>query len=560
MPEYLFTRAVFLASLSWAVLIHFADALSNKAESFPLRFGFVLLSHLFLFGLWWVVKKSFLDFLKPGFVPLVFFTFILIGSALRGLVFQFLLAGFDLSVQTNYIQRAWTSALNMTLVTTLSILVVANLNSQRSLRTRLLLDADRLEFAKKASSIAMGDASPETAQRIKRDLLMKLQEMRQSSLPLLLAQIRTMIDEVVRPLSRTLDESEQSWTPPVIDLREHRIGFRSAFKESMNASQINYLFVPIFMTVLTTPAILARSSALNAFVVFPATIFTVSLWSYFVVKIIGPRWNTAFSYFFLTSLNATVFAFSTLIFTRDFEKQYSLFMPAIVFYITWSLVLSFLKTLFRLNTEANMKLDEFTNELAWQVAHLRERSFQNKRKLAAALHGQVQAKLASTYLQLSALDQADPKLDSKIEPLFTELAKTIESIDSQDSSSHDLVEMFQKVSGNWFNIAQIQMLAEPQMIAQIHQDQVCTSTLVDLIPELCFNGIKHGKATRISINFKFKGDRVLELIVSNDGIVDESALGMGLGSKLLNEVTIFWERKTEGDLAVTHVELAYRAS
>jgi signal transduction histidine kinase len=559
MPEYLFTRAVFLSSLSWAVLIHFADALNNKAESFPLRFGFVLVSHLFLFGLWWAARKLFLDFLKPGFIPLFFFIFILIGSALRGILFQFLLASFDLSVQTNYAQRAWTSALNMTLVTTLSILVVANLNSQRSLRTRLLLDADRLEFAKKASSIAMGDASPETAQKIKRDLLKKLEDMRKSSLPLLLAQIRTMIDEVVRPLSRSLDDSEQSWTPPVIDLRAHRIGFTSAFKESVNASQINYLFVPIFMTVLTVPAVLARSSAFNAFVVFPATIFTVGLWCYFIVKVIAPRWNTDLSYFFLTSLNASVFAFSTLIFTRDFEKKYSLFIPAIVFYITWSIVLSFLKTLFRLNTEANLKLDEFTNELAWQVAHLRERSFQNKRKLAAALHGQVQAKLSSTYLQLSSLDQADPKLEVKMEPLFTELEKSIESIDSQDSSSHDLLEVFQKVSGNWSNIAQIHMVAEPQLIAQIHQDQVCTSTLVDLIPELCFNGIKHGRATHISIDFKFKSDRVLELIVSNDGIVDESGSGMGLGSKLLNEVSIFWERKTEGVLAVTHVELAYRA-
>ena len=218
-----------------------------------------------------------------------------------------------------------------------------------------------------------------------------------------------------------------------------------------------------------------------------------------------------------------------------------------------------MKTLFRLNTEANLKLDEFTNELAWQVAHLRERSFQNKRKLAAALHGQVQAKLSSTYLQLSSLDQADPKLEVKMEPLFTELEKSIESIDSQDSSSHDLLEVFQKVSGNWSNIAQIHMVAAPQLIAQIHQDQVCTSTLVDLIPELCFNGIKHGRATHISIDFKLKSDRVLELIVSNDGIVDESGSGMGLGSKLLNEVSIFWERKTEGVLAVTHVELAFRA-
>lgn len=560
MPEYLFTRSVFLASFLWILLIHFADSLNNKAERFPLRFGIVLLCHLLLFGLWWVAKKVFLDFLKPGFVPLFFFGVILVGSALRGILFQFLLTNFDLSVQTNYAQRAWTSALNMTLVTTLSILVVANLNSQRSLRTRLLLDADRLEFAKGASSIAMDDASQETAQIIKRDLLSKLEHVRQSSLPVLLDQIRKMIDEVVRPLSRSLDESEQSWSPPVIDLRAHRVGFRSAFKESMNASQINYLFVPIFMVVLTVPSIFTRSSVINAFVVLPGTLLVGALWSYFVVKVIAPRWNTAFSYFFLTSLIATVFAFISLIFTRDFERPYSLFVPAIVFYVTWSVVLSFLKTLFRLNAEANMKLDEFTNELAWQVAHLRERSFQNKRKLAAVLHGQVQAKLASTYLQLSSLDQADPNLDARIGPLFTELKKTIEGIDSKDSNSHDLVEMFQKVTENWAQIAEIKLAADQKIVSEIQADQVCTAALVELIPELCFNSIKHGKATKVSVDFEFKSDRVLQLIVSNDGSVGESFSTAGLGSKLLSEVSIFWERKTEGERAVTRVDLAYRAS
>jgi signal transduction histidine kinase len=489
-----------------------------------------------------------------------FFVVILIGSALRGLVFQFFLTGFDLSVQTNYAQRVWTSALNMTLVTTLSILVVANLNSQRSLRTRLLLDADRLEFAKKASSIAMSAASLETAQSIKRELLKKLDDMRQSSVPVLLDQIRKMIDEVVRPLSRSLDESEQSWTPPVIDLRAHRIGFRSALKESMNASQINFLFVPIFMTVLTVPAVLARSSALNAFIVLPGTILVGGLWSYFVVKVIAPRWNTSFSYFFFTFANGIVFAFLTLIFTRDFERPYSLFVPAIVFYVTWSLVLSFLKTLFRLNAEANMKLDEFANELAWQVAHLRKRSFQNKVRLAAVLHGQVQAKLASTYLQISALDQADPKLDSKIGPLFTELAKTIEGIDSQENSSHDLIEMFQKVSENWAQIAEIKLAADQEILSEIQADLVCTAALVELIPELCFNSIKHAKATKVSVDFEFKSDRVLQLIVSNDGSVGESFSTAGLGSKLLSEVSIFWERKIEGERAVTRVDLAYRAS
>lgn len=560
MPEYLFTRSVFVAILAWSLFVHYGDSLNNRTEGYILRFGIVLVAHLFLYSFWWIAKKAILDYIKPSWIPIPLLIVIAIGGALRGLLFQYMLNNSDLSLQINYTQRAITSLFNITLVATMAILVVANLQVIQSSRTRLLIEADRLKFANSSSELAMKDFSSETAQRIKSELLNKVSEIRNSSIPAILVGIRSMIDEVVRPLTRNLDNALPTWVPPTIDPREHRIRLRSAFKQSASTSYINYLFVPIFMAITALPSILARTSLATGLVVFPLSIFVVALWCYFVARVVSRMWDSLFAYFFLTALNGIIFGFSTLTYTYNFSSPFVLFASAIGFYSTWSIVVSFLKTLFRLNIEANQKLDEFTNELAWQVAYLRETSFQSQRKLAAALHGQVQAKLASTYLQLGSINEHEEGSDKKARSLLDELEKTIEGIDSADKNPHDLNQLFQKVVENWSNVAHIQMLAEPQIIAQIQRDQICASTLMDLIPELCFNSIKHGKATQISVDFKFKSDRVLELIVSNDGSVEETSSGIGLGGKLLNEVSIFWERKTEGERAVTRVDLAYRAA
>ena len=170
----MFSRAVFLTSFTWALTIHFADSLNNKNEGYILRFGIVLIAHIILFGFWWVMKITLLDFLKPSWVPILLLFVIIIGSGLRGLVFQYLLEYFEFSVDITYLQRSLASILNITLITTLATVAVANLQSPQSLRIRLLIEADRLEFAKRTSRLAFEEVGLENSQQIKKDLLLTL--------------------------------------------------------------------------------------------------------------------------------------------------------------------------------------------------------------------------------------------------------------------------------------------------------------------------------------------------------------------------------------------------
>ena len=68
---------------------------------------------------------------------------------------------------------------------------------------------------------------------------------------------------------------------------------------------------------------------------------------------------------------------------------------------------------------------------------------------------------------------------------------------------------------------------------------------------MSFNAVKHGQASSIKIACQEVDPRILELIVSNDGNVLEPSERRGLGSQLLEESTIDWNRFTAQAKTVT---------
>ena len=82
-------------------------------------------------------------------------------------------------------------------------------------------------------------------------------------------------------------------------------------------------------------------------------------------------------------------------------------------------------------------------------------------------------------------------------------------------------------------------------------------SLIDVIPDLVFNAIKHGKANSIEISIKFQDERVVELIVKDNGIHELVDLGTGLGTKIMNESAISWNRERIAGHTVTTAEFAF---
>jgi signal transduction histidine kinase len=557
MPEYLFTWPVFNATLIWALALHFSDLLNNVIGNYFQRFFIIIALHLAIFAVLYLLTKILFNLLAPHFVPIALFISIAILGTARGVVLQYFLIQFNSAVDSSYELRMWASFLNTTSSFVVATITLAYVRSQFSTRNRLLIDKDRLEYVQESAQISLASVSPEAVVGIKANLLQEIELMARSSTKEILLQIRNTIDEVVRPLSRSLDQKNSAWTPPGIEVKAFQINWIDAFKESTKPTQINYTLVPAMMCIVALPTILQRTSAVIALPALTVICTVGFIWGYLVQRFVAPNFKTSIAYFVLALINGALMGSLTLFFTSDYNEPYGLLILSIIFFPSSSLIISFLTTSIRLDKEGNQQLEEITKNLAWNVARVREQHFHMQKSLAAKLHGEVQAKLASTYLQIQNLTEAGLDNSDKIQGLLQDLRKTVEEIDRPKSSGSDLQAMLDRVKRNWDQVAKIQTLIDPKVLEQIERDRVCADTLAEIIPELCFNGIKHGNADHITISLKFKDERVVYLEVANNGLVHEINTPDGLGTKFLNEASISWERVQENGVTITKAEFAY---
>lgn len=78
-----------------------------------------------------------------------------------------------------------------------------------------------------------------------------------------------------------------------------------------------------------------------------------------------------------------------------------------------------------------------------------------------------------------------------------------------------------------------------------------------MIPELCFNSIKHGKASEVEVSLEQNSPKTIILKVQDNGNKIEEKSTKGLGTKLLDECAINWKREKSKDLVITSAEFAF---
>jgi signal transduction histidine kinase len=101
--------------------------------------------------------------------------------------------------------------------------------------------------------------------------------------------------------------------------------------------------------------------------------------------------------------------------------------------------------------------------------------------------------------------------------------------------------------------------ANQEVINNVDKDNLCSTALLDIIPELCFNSIKHGQASQVQVTLTQINPKTILLQVINDGVQIDKDSTKGLGTKLLDECAISWHRNREKEHIITSAEFAISA-
>lgn len=562
-PRYLLDWRTQLMPFIWLIYVHVIDQEFSFGDTVP-RLAVLLASYLAFVLTLALIKKLWLDKKPSGKSHLLPITVaLLISGLVRGVIFAALLEQIGYRNSTDPAFRIVASALNATSATLVgSVLVTSMLEHSKAIVALASEQAELIylrDVALAQSQLAHQKLVNETKARLSRifSSLAKLPAEK------FLQRIRTTIDDVVRPISYELERT----TPPIPKKRmlpeESKFKWRQVLEDATRPGAIRAVEITVFTFFVVISAAVSKFGTFwaGAVVIYLFTFGLAVMW--LAGKLVDPILKSA-------PFWARVLALSAMLFTGSWIIKICVAPIAIqtqnpTYFDNFSPFFSMLSGLgfaighsaLEQSAKVQSAMAEITQRLAWDAARASELQRQRYRNLARALHGSIQALLASTYLKAEAQQKRSGLSESYRQKVSKNLISKLSDLDEKSPEPASLMTVLDQVMATWQGIATIHVETNPFVGDFLEQDPVCLTAVIDLIPELVFNSIKHGDAKHVFVSVKTLNDRVLELEVSNDGMSFAANQKLGLGSKLISESSLEWSRTNDAGLAITRVLLPF---
>ena len=549
-PQVLVSRPVFFVSLFWSMLAHFLDISINPPGFIVERASVVVIAHLAMFGSIWLLVKAISKFSQLA-QSLLMLVVIAIGSSVRGVVLWWLFfeLGYHTIDQLGY--RAIVAIPVLGIPVALFAITTHRVREYSQARRTGLAESKRLLELKKRTQENIKESAEQRLQQIKQTVFASLGLDRQNASSKTLDALNETIEKVVRPLSHQLDEEEGTWAAESKDSSKIRINWIEVVKDSLLPQFIHPIAVGLSVSLSGSIFMISQYSALeSAYLIFVAgAVPWLVLWLFKSVLLnysrTAPTWVIRLGIFCGLLLSGFLTGSATLVVTISTDSPYALFYNGQVFVLAFAVFYALTSSAQAQARIISERLLETSNGLAWEVARVTDEQRQLRRALAHALHGPLQAGLTSALIRMKSASTLENKEFEEIESAIrSELKTLVDSISlSENNNVQNLAGIMGSLDATWEGIAtsgiELRDIAEDEL----SRDRVLMNTLGELLSELTFNAIKHGKATRIDFALEKKAEDIVCLTCSDNGIQSPDSGRIGLGTKLLDECALQWKRE-----------------
>lgn len=555
-PAYLLTWPVFFTTYIWSLLVHFTDSIINGPGFLLKRLIVISGLQLLVFFLIYLTVKLLIDRTKSNIVPVALFFTICAVALFRGFVFEYWFYAWDITESLNPGVRMRASLLNLAIAFTISTIAVANTRRHHMINSKLILEREHLELTRNNAETSIAEIDKTLINNIENELRTYVKGFENKNLSEVLPLLRNLIDQVVQPLSRRIQSQYTPWSPPIGQQDKVKVQWRNVLSQSFRPNQIKYLMIPALMIVIAIPTVTSRSP-------LPDTLRSM-LTVFLVAAIVGKFFRVIFrnsksnflSYLVVVLTTSLAMGAASLNLTKNYENKYALVSPAVSLYIIAALITSVLSSREILANQITSELSETVKQMQWSVSRIREGQRQRYQSLSRYLHGHLQAFLSSKYLELEKLDSSAPETTETLHRVITEIYLEIEGIGHSEHVAEPIISVVEKIAQSWDKIAKIDPAIHSEILERIESDQLCRSALVDVLPELVFNGIKHGKATDLRIELNLLHPDVVRLVITDNGSFELIESVTGVGTRILNESCISWDRIRKDSKTITTADFA----
>lgn len=380
--------------------------------------------------------------------------------------------------------------------------------------------------------------------------------------------LKDVVGEVVRPLSRELMFD----VPNAVDAQLERSRDRGSLgKVYRQAFALEWRAAPGIVTLLTGMAGFPIFSALAAegrrvfFLVPLAIIYLGYMAANFVYARLQksrPSWQRILLFALLMTGAAVPGSYVSLIlldYASGLRGQLNALLLGLATMVIAAVVAT-ARAVAQASAEDQRQLELATQELRWLVARTSSIMWERQRELSQLLHGPVQTALSAAAIRLD-LAKDDPKqLQQVARESRTSILDAVNALTKPQEVAIVLSRGLESVVNGWQGICQVDLDLPQALEQRLNQDSAAARLTLDIVQEAVGNAIRHGGAKQVRVVIDANIDGQLHILVSNDGTPPTSAAQPGLGTKLLNDCTIWWTRTVGTDGPVLECSLPFTAA
>jgi len=539
----------------FSVLLHFlgAPALAiNQVGQRVLLSGTAILP---LFALIWAAHRFDYrsDKTRAGVVLAAYF----VGGALRGVWVADCLSLFHLETTLSVWAIVATSAVTFFMSAAITAYFYASWSRHLDAVTDLRLRNQQLtEALEQIEREAHSEAKQQTV-AIADHIVAELSEIQFSPLDHQLSELKLLLDQNVRPMSRSYASDVRGWQPNLADTDSSLHRLRVGSIDLLQNLPSPWLAITFSVAIFPNAYYLfGFGTAMLLILLSSVTAVPAFYFAYWFLRKVLPKVRPSRRLVVLplvVVLGSSLPALSSVLALSNTPDQMHYVVAALS---TYTLFISFLAVAGALFADLKTKEAELLlaeQRLQWAIARTNLLAWFNRGEIARLLHGPIQNSLHATLIRLQER-KADDAVAAIIENLKSRITDMTKSLQNKQVSKALITQNLEEAAAIWAGIAAINTDVSAPALEVLEADVAVSTIVYDLISEFCSNAVRHGGATEIFIGCEATPTKVA-LMMRDNGVKSKPSQTPGLGSKLMQACSIKLTLATEGATNVTLVEL-----
>jgi two-component sensor histidine kinase len=160
-----------------------------------------------------------------------------------------------------------------------------------------------------------------------------------------------------------------------------------------------------------------------------------------------------------------------------------------------------------------------------------------KRSWSFVVHGTVQAALTAAITRLSSADELEPY---QLNMVLQDLDRAREALTKTPTIEVDLASALSAVVSTWQGICAVSVQISPRAQRALDRDVNARMCVNEIVKETVSNAVRHGEAKQAWVEVDRLADEALMIRVRNDGRPVAGELEHGVGTRMLDDLTLDW--------------------